>query len=70
MIAADEQHRGPAALLRLDGWDEVRRKGSHVQLKHPRKPGLCTVPHPKKDLPVGTILSIERQSGVTLRGAR
>lgn len=33
-----------------DGWYLVRIKGSHHHFKHPTKPGLVTVPHPKKDL--------------------
>ncbi|MDP3853604.1 type II toxin-antitoxin system HicA family toxin [Phenylobacterium sp.] len=49
------------------GWVKVTQKGSHVQFKHPEKTGRVTVPHPKKDLPVGTLRSIERQSGVKLR---
>nr|WP_085026844.1 type II toxin-antitoxin system HicA family toxin [Ensifer aridi] len=47
------------ATLREDGWYEVATKGSHVQFKHPHKPGRVTVPHPKRDLPVGTLKSIE-----------
>jgi predicted RNA binding protein YcfA (HicA-like mRNA interferase family) len=54
--------------LREAGWFEVRHKGSHVQLKHPERPGLVTVPHPKRDLPKGTVRSIERQSGIRLLG--
>lgn len=52
--------------LEADGWQKVGQKGSHVQLKHPSKPGRVTLPHPKKDLPTGTLKSIERQSGVRL----
>jgi predicted RNA binding protein YcfA (HicA-like mRNA interferase family) len=54
--------------LREAGWGEVRQKGSHVQLKHPDRPGLVTVPHPKRDLPKGTLRSIERQAGIRLLG--
>lgn len=50
--------------LKKDGWYEVAQKGSHVQFKHPDKKGRVTVPHPKKDLPKGTVTSIERQSGL------
>ncbi len=39
-----------------------------MQLKHPTKPGRVTVPHPKRDLPTGTVRSIERQAGVRLLG--
>lgn len=53
--------------LEADGWVEVALRGSHAQFKHPTKPGRVTVPHPKRDLPVGTLRSIERQSGLTLR---
>ena len=31
--------------LKKDGWFEVAKKGSHVQLKHNEKPGRVTVPH-------------------------
>ncbi|MBD8650669.1 type II toxin-antitoxin system HicA family toxin [Rhizobium sp. CFBP 13726] len=53
--------------LKADGWYEVARKGSHVQSKHPRKLGRVTVPHPKQDIPVGTLKSIEKQAGLNLR---
>ncbi|MCZ7643477.1 MAG: type II toxin-antitoxin system HicA family toxin [Pseudorhodoplanes sp.] len=55
------------AALEKDGWREVARKGSHVQFKHPTKAGRVTVPHPERDIPVGTLKSIERQSGIKLR---
>ena len=55
------------AALRADGWVEVTQKGSHVQLKHPLKPGRVTVPHPRRDLPIGTLRSIERQARIKLR---
>jgi len=54
-----------AALLR-DGWRQVGQKGSHKQFKHPSKPGRVTVPHPERDIPRGTLRSIERQSGLAL----
>lgn len=50
--------------LEKDGWIEVGQKGSHKQFKHPEKKGRVTVPHPKKDLPKGTVRSIEKQSGM------
>lgn len=61
---ADSRHI--IAELTKDGWVEVARKGSHAQFKHPMKPGRVTVPHPKKDLPIGTVKSIEKQSGLKL----
>lgn len=53
--------------LKADGWTIANQKGSHVQFKHPTKPGRVTVPHPKRDLKIGTLKSIERQSGLSLR---
>jgi predicted RNA binding protein YcfA (HicA-like mRNA interferase family) len=53
--------------LKRDGWAEVRVRGSHHHFKHPTKLGIVTVPHPKKDIPVGTLASIERQAGIKLR---
>lgn len=52
------------------GWEHVATKGSHWQFRHPTRPGRVTVPHPERDLPKGTLRSIERQSGVDLRGPR
>ncbi len=49
------------------GWVEVSQKGSHKQFKHPALPGRVTVPHPSKDIPLGTLRSIERQAGIRLR---
>ncbi|MCX5887918.1 MAG: type II toxin-antitoxin system HicA family toxin [Deltaproteobacteria bacterium] len=40
---------------------------SHVQFKHPAKPGRVMVPHPEKDIPAKTLRSIERQSGVSFK---
>ncbi|KQU73186.1 hypothetical protein ASC75_05940 [Aminobacter sp. DSM 101952] len=54
-------------LLVADGWLEVARKGSHVQFKHPVKKGRVTVPDPKRDIPLGTLRSIEKQSGIRLK---
>jgi predicted RNA binding protein YcfA (HicA-like mRNA interferase family) len=54
-----------AALLK-DGWFEAGQTGSHRHFKHPTKPGKVTVPHPKRDLPVKTIKSIEKASGLKL----
>lgn len=49
--------------LGADGWELARTKGSHHQYRHPSKPGLVTVPHPKRDLPIGTLRSIAKQAG-------
>lgn len=55
-------------LLEADGWRKVRQSGSHQHYRHPVKPGTVTVPHPKSEMAIGTLKSIEKQSGVKLRG--
>ncbi|MEW6518933.1 MAG: type II toxin-antitoxin system HicA family toxin [Thermodesulfobacteriota bacterium] len=49
--------------LKRDGWVLHHTKGDHHQFKHPERPGKVTVPHPRKDLPVGTLRNIYRQAG-------
>jgi predicted RNA binding protein YcfA (HicA-like mRNA interferase family) len=53
--------------LQKDGWYEVTQVGSHKQFKHPTRKGRVTVPHPKRDIPMGTLKSIEKQAGIKLR---
>lgn len=53
--------------LRKAGWAEVRQSGSHKQFRHPNRSGTVTVPHPKSELAIGTLKSIEKQSGLKLR---
>ncbi|WP_037316665.1 type II toxin-antitoxin system HicA family toxin [Salegentibacter sp. Hel_I_6] len=50
--------------IKKDGWYLVRTKGSHHHFKHPKKKGIVTIPHPKKDLPKGTVNSILKQAGI------
>lgn len=42
----------------------VRTKGSHHHFKHQHKKGIVTVPHPKKDVPIGTVKAILKQAGL------
>ena len=49
--------------LKADGWVLHHIKGSHYQFKHTSKRGKVTVPHPNKDLPIGTVRSIYKQAG-------
>jgi predicted RNA binding protein YcfA (HicA-like mRNA interferase family) len=53
--------------LKSDGWEQVAQKESHVQFKHPTKAGRVTVPHPKKDIPIGTLRSVEKQASIKLK---
>jgi predicted RNA binding protein YcfA (HicA-like mRNA interferase family) len=54
-------------ILEKDGWYKAEQSGSHIQFRHPSKKGRVTFPHPKKDIPIGTLWSIERQSGIKLK---
>ena len=47
-----------------DGWFEVNQTGSHKQFKHPVNKGRATVPHPRRNIPLGTLRSIEKQAGI------
>lgn len=53
------------SLLAVDGWVVVATRGSHRQLKHPRKPGRVTVAgKPSDDLAPGTLNSVLKQAGL------
>jgi len=52
--------------LERGGFTIVETTGSHVHLKHPRKPERITVPyHGRFDLPKHIVKSIIRQAGLT-----
>jgi len=51
-------------ILKKNGWVARRTKGSHHQFHHPERPGLVTIPHPKKDIKPGTLAQIWRQAGL------
>ena len=55
-------------ILEQDGWQLHSVKGSHHHYKHPTKKGRVTVPHPKRDLPQGTVNSILKQAGLKDNG--
>lgn len=55
-------------MLEEDGWRHVATKGCHRQFNHPANLGRVTVPHPNKDIPLGTVASINRQAGWKARG--
>lgn len=52
--------------LRLRGWILIRTKGSHHILRSPESGNIVVVPHPKRDLPIGTVKAIERATGLKL----
>ncbi len=46
--------------LEAAGWYRVSEKGSHIKFRHAVQPGNVIVPHPKNDIPIGTLRSIEK----------
>jgi len=49
-------------LLEADGWQRAGGKGDQ-KFKHPEKLGHVVVPHPRKDVAIGTLRNIYRQAG-------
>jgi predicted RNA binding protein YcfA (HicA-like mRNA interferase family) len=54
----------PIRDLEKDGWILDRARGSHRVFKHPTKPGLVVVPHPRKDLGAGLAAAVRKQAGL------
>lgn len=48
-------------LLETDGFERISAKGSHTKFR--KNDRVVIVPHPRKDLPLGTVRSIYRQAG-------
>ncbi|HCT28926.1 MAG TPA: addiction module toxin, HicA family [Stenotrophomonas sp.] len=44
--------------LEAAGWTCCRIRGSHDVFVHPQRPYIITVPHPRKDLGKGLVLSL------------
>jgi len=47
--------------LKTEGFELISVKGSHHKFRKDNK--VVIVPHPKKDLPLGTVKSIAKQAG-------
>lgn len=61
------KHMSSSSLIKLieaDGWRLDRTKGSHHVFIHDIKKGIVVIPHPKKDVPTGTVNSILKQAGL------
>lgn len=50
--------------LEASGWFLHRVTGSHHMFKHPIRPQTVPVPHPRKDLPLGTMRAIRKLAGL------
>jgi predicted RNA binding protein YcfA (HicA-like mRNA interferase family) len=46
-----------------DGWTLLRVKGSHHHFGKVGKSFIVTIPHPRRDLPLGTARAIYKQAG-------
>lgn len=51
-------------LLEKNGWVLKRVKGSHHQFEHPDNPLTITVPHPRKDMQIGTVKKIKKDANL------
>jgi predicted RNA binding protein YcfA (HicA-like mRNA interferase family) len=58
--------RAIIAKLEAARFREVRQKGSHEVFRNSETKRMVVVKHPTKDYPLGTVKSMERQSGVKL----
>ena len=68
--AVEDAATGDRSILRVHRRDYHRRHEIESELDWLaalRGDGIVTVPHPKKDLPAGTLRSIEKQAGIRLR---
>lgn len=57
----DRNSRDIIRRLLRDGYEEVSVKGSHHKYRKGER--TVIVPHPKRDLPVGTARAIAKQAG-------
>ncbi|HLA81375.1 MAG TPA: type II toxin-antitoxin system HicA family toxin [Thermoleophilia bacterium] len=53
--------------MRRAGWEQREQHGSHIQLKHPTKPGRVTIPvHSGKTLPPHVLRNILDAAGLSV----
>lgn len=63
MAHVERNSSGIIARLKREGWDVVSQRGSHVKMRNAATGSMVVVPHPKKDLPLGTSRKIAKQAG-------
>jgi predicted RNA binding protein YcfA (HicA-like mRNA interferase family) len=56
-------------MLKKEGWFQIRITGSHHHFKHEKKPGIVTIPHPRKEIGKGLFNSILKQADLKERGS-
>lgn len=50
--------------IQKEGWVLDRVRGYHHVFRHPDRPGILVVPHPKKELGTGLVQAIRKQAGL------
>jgi len=60
-VIVEKSSRKIISRLEDEGFELVKVTGSHHKFKKDNK--TVTVPHPKKDLPIGTVRNIYKQAG-------
>lgn len=53
-------------LLKANGWEQVRQKGSHHQFRHPNKKEVLTVSFHKEsdEIPKGLASKLKKMAGI------
>ena len=59
--------RDIVARLYADGFELISVRGSHHKLNHARTKRVVIVPHPREDIPIGTVRQIYKAAGWPLR---
>lgn len=62
-MALERTSRRILARLKREGRVLEKAEGSHHKMREPASRRIIIVPHPKKDLPVGTARNIARSAG-------
>ena len=50
-------------LVEQAGWVFIGATGDHHHFRHPTIKGKVTIPHPNRDIAIGTVRSVYRQAG-------
>lgn len=59
--------RSIIARLRKSGFELFSVRGSHHKLHHAETKQVVIVPHPRKDIPIGTVRNIYKAAGWPFR---
>ena len=52
-------------ILQSDGWNRISQKGSHIKLRHPKKPGTIIFPdHGSQEIGKGMEHRIKKLAGL------